>query len=246
MSVFNTYARYYDLLNRDKDYVAEARYVVSLIEKYRRGKTKLLDIGCGTGRHAELFSGLGFDVEGLDRSEAMISQARTRCPGIEFHIGDITTFQFDKRFDVISALFHVASYLTAEGQLQAAFSNIGAHINRGGLFIFDCWHGPAVVHQQPEVRIRRLADNDTRVVRIAEPSMFPEEQKVDVNYQIFVRDQRVWEEFSEIHSMRYLFRSEIEGLLSACGMRLLHDEEWMTGNQPSKESWSVVYAATVE
>ena len=71
MSVFDAYARYYDLVNKDKDYLAETQYVASLIERYGDERSSLLDIGCGTGRHAELFSDSGFNVVGLDRSDAM-------------------------------------------------------------------------------------------------------------------------------------------------------------------------------
>jgi hypothetical protein len=34
MSVFAAYSRYYDLLYRDKDYAAEARYVHELVQRH--------------------------------------------------------------------------------------------------------------------------------------------------------------------------------------------------------------------
>jgi len=243
MSVFDAYARYYDLVNRDKDYLGEARYVAALIERYGPGPCALLDIGCGTGRHAELLADEGYDVVGLDRAEAMVERARARRPDLVFHTGDIGDFKLERRFGAVSALFHVFSYLTEEAQLRAALENIRAHLEPCGLLIFDCWHGPAVVHQQPEVRIRRIADGDTRVVRIAEPKPFPESNRVDVHYQVFVREKGAWNEFSEVHPMRYLFRPELEALLSEFGFDLLQAEEWMTGAAPSEETWGVVYVA---
>ena len=53
MSVFgDNYSRYYNLLYSDKDYLGESRYIDGLIQKYSPGAKNVLDLGCGTGRHA--------------------------------------------------------------------------------------------------------------------------------------------------------------------------------------------------
>lgn len=243
MSVFDAYARYYDLVNESKDYPAEAQYVASLIKAHGGKKSALLDIGCGTGRHAEQLAANGFTVEGLDRSEAMIALARSRTPDIQYHVGNVCDLDLGKKFSVVSALFHVISYLTEDDQLRDAFQHIRDHLEPDGLLVFDCWHGPAVLHQRPEVRIRRLGHNGERVVRIAEPEMLPDKNRVNVNFQIFVEHDGSWSEFMEEHPMRYLFRPEIENLLSDSGMELLRAEEWLTGSDPSEDTWSVVYVA---
>ena len=246
MNVFGAYARYYDLLYEDKDYDGEAQYVNSLINRFAPDSLSLLDIGCGTGRHAELFSEMGFGVHGLDRSVEMISRAKSRNLNIEFTQGDLCCIRLNKKFDVISALFHVISYLATDDELRSAFNNVRGHLKQDGLFIFDCWHGPAVLHQKPEVRIKRLQSGSNRVCRIAEPRMLSKENRVDVNYQIFVKENELWSELNEIHPMRYLFQPEIDTLLSGSGMQLLHSEEWLTGNKPSPDTWSVVYVVGVE
>lgn len=50
--IFNTYAAYYDLLYRDKDYVGEAAYVHDLIQHHAPGAQEVLELGSGTGGHA--------------------------------------------------------------------------------------------------------------------------------------------------------------------------------------------------
>jgi len=44
-AVFNDYARYYDLLYRDKDYAAEAEYVAGLIQKFHPSAQSILELG---------------------------------------------------------------------------------------------------------------------------------------------------------------------------------------------------------
>jgi methylase of polypeptide subunit release factors len=66
MSVFGAYARYYDLLYRDKDYAAEAQYVHRLIQSHALGARSILELGCGTGAHAVLLAGEGYRIHGVD------------------------------------------------------------------------------------------------------------------------------------------------------------------------------------
>ena len=79
--VFDAYAAYYDLLYRDKDYAGEAAYVHGLIRRYAPGARDILELGCGTGRHAEALMDLGFRVTGVDRSGEMVARARERAAG---------------------------------------------------------------------------------------------------------------------------------------------------------------------
>jgi SAM-dependent methyltransferase len=63
-----------------------------------------IDIGCGSsGRIIDLLQDSGFAVEGLDISQAMLEHAQTRHPDIDFHLADIVTWNFPKKYDFISA-----------------------------------------------------------------------------------------------------------------------------------------------
>jgi predicted TPR repeat methyltransferase len=74
----DAYGRYYDLLYRDKDYAAESEYVASHIRKHVPRAKRILELGCGTGGHAVLLAAMGFDVHGVDLSEAMLGRANAR------------------------------------------------------------------------------------------------------------------------------------------------------------------------
>lgn len=253
MSVFGNYAHYYDLLYKDKDYSGEAEYTVSLLNSYAPDASSILELGCGTGSHAVNFASMGYKVTGIDMSESMLEQAKMRkkklaadvSARLDFEHGDIRSFRAGDTFDVVLALFHVFSYQRTNHDLHAVFQTAASHLGPGGVLIFDCWYGPAVLSQLPEVRIKRLEDDTLRVIRIAEPEMNPNENSITVNYQVFVWDKSTGEvsEIREKHCMRYLFYPEVEKLLADVGMTLLAAEEWMSGREPGLDTWGVCFVA---
>lgn len=246
MSVFGKYSSYYNLLYKDKDYAGEAEYVHNLIQKYSPGAKSILDLGCGTGRHDFLLAEKGYSVTGVDQSEDMLAVANSQPSTLNsqpstlsFTQGDIRTIRLNKQFDVVVSLFHVMSYQITNEDLNAAFETAKVHLKKGGIFIFDCWYGPAVLTDRPVVRVKRLEDDAISVVRIAEPTIFPNENVVDVNYNVFIRDKKssAVEELKETHRMRYLFKPEIESMLKVEDLELIRCEEWMTGKEPGVDTW---------
>jgi SAM-dependent methyltransferase len=250
MSVFGTYSRYYNLLYRDKDYAGEAEYIRGLVAGHCPNARTILDLGCGTGRHDFLLAQMGYDVTGVDLSEEMLTVANSQSapldhpyPHLRFLQGDIRTVRLDKTFDVVISLFHVMSYQATNADLQAAFASARAHLKPGGIFIFDCWYGPAVLTDRPTVRVKRLEDEAIAVTRVAEPLMQPNDNLVDVNYHVFIRDKAngAVEELRETHRMRYLFHPEIELCASENGLKIIESAEWMTGKPAGFDSWGVCF-----
>ncbi len=258
MDSFGAYARYYDLLYRDKDYPAEARYVHGLIQRYAPGARSILELGCGTGAHAVEFAWLGHEVHGVDISEGMLERARTRqtleapevAARLTFSAGDVRSFRAGRRFDAVTALFHVVSYQVNDEDLASTFATAADHLAPGGVFLFDCWYGPAVLSDPPVVRVKRLEDSNTRILRIAEPTMYFNENVTHVDYQVQVTDLASgrMEEIQERHRMRYLFGPELKLCLQAVGLEPVHLSKWMGDEAASAETWNAVMvgrAATV-
>ena len=251
--VFDTYARYYDLLYRDKDYAGESEYVSAHIRTQAPQAKHILELGCGTGTHAEYLARMGYIVHGVDLSEAMLSLAEKRkatlpsevAMRLSFGPGDVRTVRTGKKYDAVISLFHVISYQTTNDDLAAAFETASAHLQPGGLFLFDFWYGPAVLMQKPDVRVKRLEDEEIKVTRIAEPEMHVNENVVDVNYQVWIeiKESGKVEQVEETHKMRYLFLPELSQLLESRQFEMLETREWLTNNTPGEGSWGVMAVA---
>ncbi len=251
MNVFSNYARYYDLLYRDKDYTKEAQFIHQLLLNYAPNAVSILELGCGTGIHAALLAQEGYQVHGVDISAEMLEQSLERrkqippdiASKLEFSQGDIREFRENLQFDAIISLFHVISYQTTNEALQATFATVKAHLKPGGIFIFDCWYGPTVLSDRPTVRVKRLEDELIEITRIAEPAIHPNENLVDVNYQVLIKDKNssIVEEIRESHQMRYLFKPEIELILNQFQMEVIDYREWITNREPGFDTWGVYF-----
>jgi SAM-dependent methyltransferase len=254
MSVFGNYARYYDLLYRDKDYVGEAKFIHQLLKTHAPQAKTILELGCGTGNHAVLLAQEGgYQLHGVDFSPEMLQTANDRksqlppslAENLEFSHGDVREVRLNRSFDAVLSLFHVISYQTTNADLQAALATAKMHLKPGGILLFDVWYGPTVLSQPPAVRIKRLEDDAISVTRLAEPVLHPNENLVDVKYNVFIRDKQTnsVEELQEVHHMRYLFKPELELLLSQAGLQFIDCQEWMTDQPPGLDTWGVYFIA---
>lgn len=241
------YSQYYDLLYSDKDYKSEIEYIDNLIKSNSKNAKTLLDMGCGTGKHAELFCEKGYKVYGIDLSEEMLKIANQRREGkedkLEFSHSNIQELNLNKKFDVVVSLFHVVSYQNSNSELIKAFEVAKNHLNNDGIFIFDFWYGPAVLTDLPKTRIKRLENEEIKVTRIAEPVLYNKKNIVNVNYNVFIEDKvsnKIIEK-QEIHKMRYFFDTELELICEKVGFKIENKYEWLNKKEPNFNSWNVVW-----
>jgi SAM-dependent methyltransferase len=238
--LFGAYGRYYDLLYRDKDYGAEVEYIARLLKRCGATGHELLELGSGTGKHGRLLAERGYRVLGIERSAEMVARAEA-TRGFESRQGDARTISLGRRFDAVLSLFHVVSYQTLNADVRAVFARVAEHLERGGLFVFDVWYRPAVYAQRPAVRIKRLAEPGVEITRLAEPVVHPNENRVDVNYAIIVRNTvtTACETFAEVHPMRHFSLPELDLFAEAAGFERLCAEGFLTGAQPGEDTWGL-------
>jgi len=256
VAVFGAYSRYYDLFYGDKPYAEEVRFVDGLLRRHGLGDAEILEIGCGTGRHALELARAGHRVHGIDLSETMLERAHALVASAEctpdlpavwptFELGDARAFRAGRTFDAVISLFHVMSYQVTNDDLMAAFRTAAAHLQPGGLFVFDCWYGPAVLMERPERRDKTLEGDGIRVRRIAVPVMRPNDDVCEVHYDITVTSvaDGVESALTECHEMRYLFTPEIVLALGACGFDLVEACEFCTGAPLGFQTWNGCFVA---
>lgn len=250
MEVFKDYAYYYNLFYGNKDYDKEAKEVHQLLQKYKTGDRckKILNVGCGTGKHDIELSKLGYDMQGIDFSEEMIAIAKKNQQlgkNMEFLVGDSRNYRTINKFDCVISLFHVMSYQNSNEDIIQSFQTAYEALKQGGIFIFDVWYGPGVLSDKPAVRAKEIEDDTNKIIRIANPVMHSSENIVDVNYHVLITNKHTntTQEIKETHSMRYYFEPEIKNYLEISGLKLVDCLDCSTLGETNFETWTSYFIA---
>ena len=137
--VFTDYANTYDKEEYTKGTIQEVDFLESEIEFDRT--RQILDVGCGTGRHAIELTRRGYHVTGIDLSEDQLRKAREKAgnEGIEvtFLQQDARDFSFNNPFDLVIMICEGAFALMETDEMNfRILQNAERLLKQGGKFIF--------------------------------------------------------------------------------------------------------------
>jgi SAM-dependent methyltransferase len=240
MMNFNLYSQYYDLIYNSKDYKAEAELV---FVKMGLQSPKILDLGCGSGGHASVFSKLNCSITGLDLSESMVDLAnRKSIPNFIAKKANIEQFELEDQFDAAISMFHVISYLTDNKSILNCLTCVNRHLKPGGIFIFDFWFAPAVYHQGFEHRIKTFENNEIKVTRDSTTLLDINKNIGVVGFDILVeskKDKNLKQRIVEQHPMRFFSIPEIRNFANQTGYDVVEFFDLQSNNKPSLETWAI-------
>lgn len=130
-TAYSSLARFYDEVvgERGDDH---ARIAARIPEDAER----ICEFGCGTGAALAPFAER-YEIYGVDRSPAMLEQARERMPQGSFIEGDIRTAELPIRMDAIIAIYDTMNHVTDLEAWSQVFANAARHLTSNGVFFFD-------------------------------------------------------------------------------------------------------------
>lgn len=141
---------------------------------------RVLDVGCGPGRHAHALAERGLIVHGIDISERFIEIARADPPpGATFERLDARCLTFDAEFDAAICLCQGAfGLMTADGQDETVLAGMSRALVPGGrlalsafssYYVVKHWEGAdfdaaaGVNHERTEIRDEQGNSIDTEL-----------------------------------------------------------------------------------
>lgn len=83
-----------------------------------------LDAACGTGRHAALLAAMGWEVIGVDATDAMLERARAKVPGATFHQGRMRALPLDADSVDLVVCGLALSHVEDLGPVYAEFARV--------------------------------------------------------------------------------------------------------------------------
>lgn len=215
------YATVYDAIYADKDYEAEANGLARLLKSSGiLPGARLLDLGCGTGRHMQELLRLGYQVVGVDTSPQMLKEAAERLGRAAQLASPDELASLPMVFDASFSIFDVMSYQVDSPSLHNFFGRLTSKVRPGGTVVADAWHLPGMILDPPSARSSdyRLPDG-THIVRRAEPETDWLTSVVDVAISISIlSDGGSLVVAEEQHRMRGFTQFELELLAHRFGL----------------------------
>lgn len=128
---------------------AEVRFVAKALG-LKRGE-RLLDVACGTGRHALRLARRGADVVGVDATEAYLRVARRaarKLKNARFMRGDMRRLPFSGEFDAAVNLWTSFGYFDTPAEDLEALRAVARALKPGGRFLIDVIDYAAVTRRR--------------------------------------------------------------------------------------------------
>ncbi|MBP6977255.1 MAG: class I SAM-dependent methyltransferase [Lentimicrobiaceae bacterium] len=143
-SLFENYAFQYDREVFTRGTLGECDFIEKEIQYDK--DIRILDIGCGTGRHAIEMTRRGYQVTGIDLSESQLKRAKEKAfqenLQIDFQLQDARELSFRNEFDLVIMLCEGAFPLMETDEMNfLILQNAANALKDNGKFIFTTLNG---------------------------------------------------------------------------------------------------------
>jgi len=143
-SLFENYGQKYDRESFTRGTVGECDFIEKEINFDK--SLKILDVGCGTGRHAIELTKRGYQVTGIDLSESQLKRAKEKADAenmvIDFQCHDARNLPFHNEFDVAMMICEGGFSLMETDEMDyAILKNVTKSLKPPAKFIFTAPNG---------------------------------------------------------------------------------------------------------
>ena len=242
------YSNLYNLLYKNKNYNKEFLFIKKILRKFLSNPKTLVDLGCGTGEYSKLMTNLGLEVIGVDKSKHMLNIARKKYKKnkkLKFVHSDIKNLNIKKKFDIVSALFHILSYQTQNKNIKNFFEVSQKLLKKKGILIFDFWFKDGVFNLREPLKFRNVENKNFKVYRITKPKLIKKLDQIhDVHEMIVInKKNKKVKTFKEIHKMRFFTIKTVKKYLKSNKLKYLLSLDLSTEKAVTQNTWGALVVA---
>jgi RimJ/RimL family protein N-acetyltransferase/2-polyprenyl-3-methyl-5-hydroxy-6-metoxy-1,4-benzoquinol methylase len=143
-ALFENYGKKYDAESFTQGTAGECDFIEK--ELAYNKSLKILDVGCGTGRHSFELTKRGYDVTGIDLSESQLQRAKEKAEAeklkIDFRKHDARNLPFKSEFDAAIMLCEGSFPLMETDEMNfQILESVAKSLKKNGRFIFTTLNG---------------------------------------------------------------------------------------------------------
>lgn len=216
-ALFENYGQKYDNEIFTQGTLGECNFIESEISFNK--SLKILDIGCGTGRHSIELAKRGYQITGVDLSESMLQRAREKAikanVSVNFRQGDARNLPFETEFDLVIMICEGAFPLMETDEMNfQILQNAAKALKPEGKLIFTTLNGlfPLFHSVKDFLESNSVEGNATYAENTFDLMTFR-----DYNVTSFTDDDGIVHQTDS--NERYYVPSELTWLLKSLGFR---------------------------
>ena len=220
----NWYKEIWSLDTKNFSWVEETEAQVNFIIKELKltGEEKILDLGCGFGRHSLALAQRGFDVTGVDITPAFITDAIESAEKLglntSFICSDIRDIKFENEFDVVLNMADGAiGYLENDDENMKIFVAISAALKPGGKSFIDICSAEYAIKHFPQ----KTWEAGQKALSLAEFDWDNENRRMLYgSYEYHYGETATFPQYEAV-SMRLYTKEEIKNILAQRNMKVI-------------------------
>jgi SAM-dependent methyltransferase len=223
--MFDKSAQYYDVIYSLKDYKKESEKIRNYILGINPNVKLILDVACGTGEHAFYLKDY-FNVDGIDLNKEFVGIANQKNAKGEYFCGDMTSFDLDKKYDVVMCLFSSIGYVQTIENVVKTLKQCKAHLNDEGMILVEPWFTPDV-WQSGRVDTLTAEKNGIKMCRMT----FAERQGnlSIMKFHYLLGDNKGIDHYVEVHKMGLFTVEEMKQAFEEINLKVDYDSEGISG-----------------
>jgi ubiquinone/menaquinone biosynthesis C-methylase UbiE len=133
---FSGSSKYYGTLEfNQKSHNKKVNFYKKILKKYKA--KSVLDLGCGNGLYLFPLKKANFDIEGLDISKKMLSEARKKSKSIKLYLQDMSKLKINRNYDSIICLNSSLVLLPNFKSIEKTIRKCSEHLNANGILLLD-------------------------------------------------------------------------------------------------------------
>jgi SAM-dependent methyltransferase len=179
---------------------------------------RVLDVACGSGRHACELAGAGYDVVGVDKAPELIARATASCAAATFEVLDMREVgRLHGPFDAALSLWHSFGYFD-DATNRAVLRQLHAIVRAEGRVVLDVYNRDHAL-RLPPVQVEQRGSTSVETRR----SWQGDRWRVQLIYDGAPGDEFEWQLYSP---------EELRALAEACGFSTVVSCAWYDESVP--------------